>query len=262
MGMIAFLFGRRKRKATDALRDQVVTLATLLTLFRASASSAVFVVAIVNRSRGELLVGLGISMCLDFLDGIVARWKRDETILGAQLDGLADRLAAYFVVVGSLAIDSSGANVAIATVVWFQFGVVDQLFSTQFLRFGLWSPDHFYAIDDTVWRFNWSPLAKLASNLPIAAVAIGGATAWIGVGLAVIVVALRLWTYGLIREKAIDLVPELRLAQPVGADSPTEAVSRRKFVRPRRAGVVELKSLPTRAQRPSDADRSPGRVSA
>lgn len=213
--LMATLFGRRTRRAADEFREKSWTLATGLTVGRAVITSAVFILAIVWRSHEWLLIALGMSMGADFLDGFVARSKRAETVLGAQLDGLADRLATTFVVAGVLAVDHSVVTVVVAGLVWLQFGVVDQFLTSQFLRFGLWSPDHFYAIDETVWRLNWSPPAKLASNLPIALLAVGAWCVWPAAVLAVSLVALRLVAYPAMRVQAQIRIKEKDLAHKV-----------------------------------------------
>lgn len=218
------LFGRRQRRAKDGDREQVLTIATALTVSRASATSVLFVLAIARHSYLLLLVALGLSMLVDFLDGFVARSKKKETILGAQLDGLADRLAALFVIIGVIKMRGGAETVAAATVVWLQFGIVDQLLTSQFLRFGLWSPDHFYAIDEKVWRRNWSSGAKLASNLPVAMLAVGSWLIWPALVLSAFLVVWRLPGYSLIRDQALTL-EERNLAQiatEAGADSERE----------------------------------------
>jgi phosphatidylglycerophosphate synthase len=169
----AYLFGRRclRAEAQPGEREEVLTPANVLTLCRAAGSIAILLFAITQGSNQLLLCGLAFSMVLDFLDGQVARGLREETVLGAQLDGAADRITAALVAGGIVSING-GAQLTIASaMVWIQFGVIDLFFSTQFLRFDLWSPDHFHELSRTwgerIWRRNWSALAKLASNLPI-----------------------------------------------------------------------------------------------
>jgi CDP-diacylglycerol--glycerol-3-phosphate 3-phosphatidyltransferase len=213
-GLQSLLFARRERRAEDHRREQILTLATVLTTLRGCVTSAIFVIAIVSRSHSDLLIALAISMFLDFFDGIAARLRDRETILGAQMDGLADRLAAFFVVVAVVSMRGQAYTVIVAAAVWFQFGVVDQFLSAQFLRFGLWSPDHVYAVDEKTWSLNWSPQAKFASNLPIALLAIGGWCIWPALALSVSLVILRLYAYGAIRVQAVKRIPELHLTCP------------------------------------------------
>jgi phosphatidylglycerophosphate synthase len=220
------LFGRRSRTAEDDMREKVWTWATALTCSRAAVSSAVLVLAIIEQSPDLLLAGLGISMLCDFFDGFIARARNSETVPGAQLDGLADRLATALVAAGVVSMDAGPQTVLAAGAVWLQFGVVDQFFASQFLRFRLWSSDHFYQVDELlgldsalgerVWRLNWSPLAKLASNLPILFLAFG--LWWAALLLSLALVALRIPDYRPIRELAATL--------PNPAKSPEPAVLR------------------------------------
>jgi phosphatidylglycerophosphate synthase len=208
------LFGRRERRARDEHREEVVTLATALTVFRALAAAAILITAVASRSHTLLLVGLSVSMLLDFVDGQVARWgDGKETIFGAQLDGFADRLAVAFTAAGMVALYGDSVTLIAAAAVWIQFGVVDGLLASQFLRFGLWSPDHFWAVDPKTWRWNWSVEAKLASNLPIVMLAAGGAGRWAAIALSVALVAVRIPSYWWIRTKAREQVPELNRAK-------------------------------------------------
>ena len=214
------LFGRRERKAPTKDRERVWTGATALTVGRATVAGGIFVYAIIASSPTLLLVALAVSMLLDFFDGFLARSMESETILGAQLDGLADRLAAAFVITGVISMRGDAATVIAAVAVWTQFGLVDQFLTGQFLRFGLWSPDHFYAIDERVWRDNWSPPAKLASNLPILFLAVGSWARWGALAMSLALIALRLRSYPAIRAKATALIEEKGLAVAVVAPRP------------------------------------------
>ena len=147
-------------------------------------------------------------MALDFLDGFIARSKNSETVFGAQLDGLADRMAAVLLIAGVCSMRGDPVTWVAAGAVWLQFGVLDQLLTSQFLRFGLWSPDHFYAVDEHVWRLNWSALGKFASNLPIALLALGGAATWFACALALVLVVLRLPSYTALSELARSQLTE------------------------------------------------------
>jgi phosphatidylglycerophosphate synthase len=212
--VVEALFGRRKLVAEDDKREAVWTIATALTLIRATVTTAIFIVAIDGRSRALLLIALGISMLVDFCDGFAARSRFSNTTLtGAQFDGAADRLAALFVVVGAVVLEPDDLVIATASLVALQFVIVDLFLTNQFLRFGLWSPDHFYVIDERTWRLNWSSLAKLASNLPIALLAFGGWCVWLAGAVSVVLVAIRLPSYERIRVQATLRLRELGLAR-------------------------------------------------
>lgn len=199
------LFGRRWLRAKPGYREKVLTIASVLTVFRACASGALLIVAIASDSRTLLLVGLAVSLLLDFADGTVARFRGAVTTFGAQLDGHADRLAALLVVIGVVILDGDALTVAAAVVVWVQFGIVDGFLANQYLRFGLWSPDHFHQVDERVWRENWSAGAKLASNMTMVLLAAGGPATSAALVLAVALVVMRLVSYQGVRYEARQL---------------------------------------------------------
>jgi phosphatidylglycerophosphate synthase len=240
--LMATLFGRRTRCAEHGLRESSWTYATALTVARALITSVIFVLAVLWRSHEWLLIALGMSMCADFLDGFIARTGRTETVLGAQLDGMADRLATTFVIAGVLTMDHGASTAIVAGLVWLQFGVVDQFLTSQFLRFGLWSPDHFYAIEETVWQLNWSPPAKLASNLPIVLLAIGSWCIWPAAALASALIALRLAVYPAMRAQARARIKEQGLAYTAPLSIEAEPVS--GDIQARRLSASDETSLP------------------
>jgi phosphatidylglycerophosphate synthase len=225
-------FGRRVREAPDELREQVVTWANGLTLARAAIATTILLVAVVEQSHDLLLAGLAFSMVFDFLDGQVARRYERETVFGAQLDGIADRIATALVAAGIVSMDPGLPTAIAATAVWIQFGVVDQLLTSQFLRFGLWSPDHFYYLGkphgERVWRWNWSAAAKLASNLPIVVLALG--PPWAAFAMSAVLVAARLPCYRSIRALASEL-PETNGQIPIEREETLP--SRLRTARPR-----------------------------
>lgn len=239
------LFGRRRRKADDLRREQILTWPNGLTLLRAAASTVILVAAVVEQSHTLLFAGLLCSMLFDFCDGLLARLAKVETVLGAQLDGVADRIATALVAAGVVSMDPSAETVISATMVWLQFGVVDQFFTSQFLRFGLWSPDHFYELDEPgaerlaerVWQRNWSVPAKLASNLPIVLLAIGAW--WAAGGLAAALILIRIPDYRAIRALA-ERLPEANgniFAGRLPLSVARQPLRPRRHVRPRRGRV-------------------------
>lgn len=185
----------------------------MLTGFRAIGTSALFTFAIVDHSRGWLEVSFGLSMLLDTVDGQIARAGRTETIFGAQIDGLADRLAATFVLVGIVSMHTKASTMIVGAVIWVQFGVIDQFLSNQFLRFGLWSPDHFYTIDEVAWRWNWSSYAKAASNVPIGLFVLGSWGVWVALFLSLSLVAVRVRLYQVLHQQSLSRIPEHGVAR-------------------------------------------------
>lgn len=175
----AILSRRREHRSEQRWKCARWSLANGLTAARAVISSSILGLAVYDGSRLLLVLGLLASWVGDMIDGHVARACRCETVLGAQVDGLADRLTAMLVVAGSIRI-SNGAALAVAggMTVWLQFGILDHALSAQFLRHDRWSPDEFHLDDEDAWRMNWAPFAKVVSNVPVGLLALGGPAIW------------------------------------------------------------------------------------
>ena len=197
------LFARRIHGTPNRFRERLLTGANVLTVVRALGTSAIMLTAIVNQSPALLLAGLVASWGLDVADGQLARWQKRESVLGAQLDILADRATAMWVVLGVVVFGQASAlTVCAAAAVWVQLSFFDQLLAGQFLRFGHWSPDEFHLEDPFVWRLNWAPAAKILGNLPLALLAIGGPLLWAALGLALLLSGIRIISYLQIEQRA------------------------------------------------------------
>lgn len=201
--LLRLLFARRVHRTPHQARDQVVTSANVLTVARALVTSAIMLTAIVNRYPALLVGGLLLSWLLDIADGHLARWKKCETVLGAQLDILADRAVATWAVLGVVVLDqASPLSVCAAAAVWVQLSFFDQLLAGQFLRFGLWTPDEFHLTEPRVWRLNWAPAAKIIDNLPLALLVLRGPFLWAALALALILASIRIGSYLGISQRA------------------------------------------------------------
>jgi CDP-diacylglycerol---glycerol-3-phosphate 3-phosphatidyltransferase len=176
---VAILKSRREHRSEEHWKHAICSRANGLTLVRSVLASCVLGVAVYQESRALLIAGLVASWVGDVADGHLARSKGCETVLGAQVDGLADRLTALWVVVGAVLIaKGSGITVAAAVAVWLQFGVLDHALSAQFVRHDRWTADEFHLDDVVAWRLNWAPLAKVLSNVPVGLLAVGGIGTW------------------------------------------------------------------------------------
>ncbi|HEX5851983.1 MAG TPA: CDP-alcohol phosphatidyltransferase family protein [Solirubrobacteraceae bacterium] len=170
---------RREHRSDPEWKHARWSYANGLTAGRTVIAVSLLGLAIYDSSHHLLVLGLAMSWLGDMVDGHVARAYRCETVLGAQVDGLADRLTAMLVVIGSIGV-AHGSTLAVAAglTVWLQFGVLDHALSAQFLRFDRWSPDEFHLDDEDAWRMNWAPLAKIVSNIPVGLLAFGGVATW------------------------------------------------------------------------------------
>jgi phosphatidylglycerophosphate synthase len=183
---------RREHKSAAHWKHAIWSPANGLTVARTLIAITLLCIAACEGSRPLLIAGLLASWAGDMIDGHVARARGCETLLGAQIDGLADRLTALLVIVGSIVIDhGSAVAIAAGAAVWLQFGVVDHALSAQFLRYGLWSPDEFHLNDPSAWRVNWAPLAKIVSNIPVGLIALAGIATWGALAGATVLLAIR-----------------------------------------------------------------------
>lgn len=185
-----------------------------VTIARLIATTTMMLVAIMSRSPTLLLAGLLTSWLLDVADGLLARDRLRETVIGAQLDILADRMTAMWVVLGVVVFDHAAPLTVVAgAAVWLQLSFFDQLLASQFLRFGHWSPDEFHLEDPDVWRLNWAPAAKIVGNLPLALLIVGGWGLWIALVMAILLIVVRMFSYLRIARRIERLAPSEGLEQ-------------------------------------------------
>jgi phosphatidylglycerophosphate synthase len=136
--------------------------ANVVTLVRLAGSLAFFVLAAVRGDPTANFIGLGIHWFGDVLDGFLARRARQETVLGAEIDIIADRVEVLFFYGNLLHFHP---EVAVATAVYvLDFAFVDFYLSYQFLKFGLISPNYFGRVDRRVYLLNYSPGGKFVNS--------------------------------------------------------------------------------------------------
>lgn len=126
----------------------------ILTLLRLVLSLAFFILAIIEQSPTYNFIGLGIHWLGDVLDGTYARIFKQETILGAEIDIIADRVEILFFFVNFLYFNPQlFLPVAIYII---NFAFVDFYLSYQFLKHDIISPLYFHKVDRTVHLLNFS----------------------------------------------------------------------------------------------------------
>lgn len=126
----------------------------LLTFLRLVLSLTFFILAIINQSPTYNFIGLGIHWLGDVLDGFYARKFKQETILGAEIDIIADRVEILFFYVNFLYFHPS-LFLPIA-VYLINFAFIDFYLSYQFLKYDLISPLYFHKVDRKVYLLNFS----------------------------------------------------------------------------------------------------------
>lgn len=184
------------RSRDRLVRETWRTWANLVTAIRVAAALACFVTAAASGSAAWNFAGLGVYWVLDVADGVVARRLRQETRIGAQLDILSDR-----VLIGSFYANYLGSHPGMAIPIalhLLQFMVLDQYLSQQFMRWPCISPNDFHEVDRTIWRWNWSPPAKVANGaLVTGTIVVAGWQGWSWAVPALVsscVVAVKAWS--------------------------------------------------------------------
>ncbi len=126
----------------------------ILTVFRLVLSLTFFILAILKQSPTYNFIGLGIHWLGDILDGTYARIFKQETILGAEIDIIADRVEILFFFVNFLYFSPQlFLPVAIYLI---NFAFVDFYLSYQFLKHDIISPLYFHEVERTVYLLNFS----------------------------------------------------------------------------------------------------------
>lgn len=150
------------RECAHPERERLLTHANVITLIRTAGALVLALAAAEQRSLTLLVLALGVYWVLDIVDGLVARALDQETRIGAVLDVLGDRLSAACFYVGYAWYEPT---MAIPVGIYLaEFMVVDLFLSLAFLAWPVASPNYFYVIDKRIWRWNWSPVAKVVNG--------------------------------------------------------------------------------------------------
>jgi CDP-diacylglycerol--glycerol-3-phosphate 3-phosphatidyltransferase len=136
--------------------------ANILTLLRLVLSLSFFILAVLKMNPTYNFIGMAIHLLGDYIDGLVARVFKQETILGAEIDIIADRVEALFFYVNFLYFRPDlFIPVAIYII---DYSFIDFYLSNQFLKYDIISPNYFYKVDRTVYLLNYSPLGKFSNS--------------------------------------------------------------------------------------------------
>jgi len=134
----------------------------IITLIRLLVSTVFFSLAIIENSPTYNYIGLGVHWLGDVLDGFYARTFKQETILGAEIDIIADRVETLFFYI--IFLHFRPGLVIPAVIYIFDFAFVDFYLSYQFLKYDIISPNYFDKVDKTVYLLNYSPGAKFCNS--------------------------------------------------------------------------------------------------
>jgi phosphatidylglycerophosphate synthase len=132
----------------------------------------------------------------DIADGVSARLLDQETRGGALLDTLCDRACITLAVAGAtVAIDPPVVPVLLYL---FNFLILDFWLSLRFVDFEIDTNNRFFEVDRTVYRFNWSPLAKAVNSAAVCLLALLGPW-WASTPLLLALIAVKTWSWSRLR---------------------------------------------------------------
>jgi CDP-diacylglycerol--glycerol-3-phosphate 3-phosphatidyltransferase len=156
--------------------ERIATSANAITMTRSLGAHGCVLAAIATGRTSVLLAGLAIHLVGDIADGAVARCRNEETVSGATLDILCDRLfyATYYTVFAML----HPSMLVAAGIFMFTFMVLDAHLSMSFLYWPLRSVNYFNLVDLTIFWWNFSKFGKtlLGAPLLVATLVIGSPT--------------------------------------------------------------------------------------
>lgn len=134
----------------------------IITLCRLGLSLSFFVLAIQKMNPTYNFIGLGIHWFGDLLDGWYARTFKQETIVGAEIDLIADRVEVVFFYAIFLMFNP---NLYLPIVIYLiDYAFVDFYLGYQFNKFDIISPNYFYKVDKTVYALNFSNIGKFCNS--------------------------------------------------------------------------------------------------
>ena len=142
--------------------ESIFSVPNIITLIRLGLSLSFFVLAIQKMNPTYNFIGLGIHWIGDVLDGMYARTFKQETIVGAEIDIIADRVEMLFFYAIFLMFNPS---LYLPVVIYMlDYAFVDFYLSYQFIKFDIISPNYFYKVNPTVYRLNFSNVGKFCNS--------------------------------------------------------------------------------------------------
>ncbi len=190
---------------TDPEAERVGTAATVVTGVRTVAAVALAGWAAYDADLTLLVVALAVYWVGDILDGLIARVWHCETRIGAVLDILCDRFCAAAFYLGLVWLQPE--HVVPVMIYLAEFMVLDCFLSLAFLAWPVRSPNYFYVVDRTIWRWNWSKPAKAANSALFAVLLLVTGWTWVAVAVALALMTL----------KVVSLVRLARIGLPIPA---------------------------------------------
>jgi hypothetical protein len=142
--------------------ESIYSEANIFTLIRLTASIVFFMLAIINKQLLFLYTGFVIHWIGDFIDGFIARKFKQETIVGAEIDLIADRLE--IILFYAIFLYFRPYLFLAASLYLIDYAFIDFFLGYQFNKFGLISPNYFFKVDNRVHLLNFSPGGKFLNS--------------------------------------------------------------------------------------------------
>jgi hypothetical protein len=136
--------------------------ANIFTLIRLISSISCFMLAILDKNIRYLYLGFVIHWIGDFIDGFIARKFKQETIIGAEIDLIADRLE--IILFYAIFLYFRPYLFLAASLYLIDYAFIDFFLGYQFNKFGIISPNYFYKVDRRVHLLNFSPGGKFLNS--------------------------------------------------------------------------------------------------
>jgi CDP-diacylglycerol--glycerol-3-phosphate 3-phosphatidyltransferase len=145
--------------------ESVFSVPNVITLLRFVLSMVFFILAIQKMDITYNYIGLAIHWLGDMADGNYARFFKQETIVGAEMDLIADRVEILFFFIIFLVFYPQ--LYLPVTVYIFNFAFLDFYLCYQFVKFDIISINYFYKVDRVVYQYNFSFWAKILNSTMI-----------------------------------------------------------------------------------------------
>lgn len=180
---------------------ETFTVPNVITLVRSAVSCVISFLVIADVVPDDtklewMVVAFAVYWFGDMADGLVARLLDQETRGGAILDTLCDRACITLAVAGAaVTIDPP----VVPTLLYlFNFLVLDFWLSLRFVDFEIDTNNRFYEVDRTVYRFNWSPLAKAVNSAAVCLLALLGPW-WASTPFLLAIIGVKSWSWSRLR---------------------------------------------------------------
>lgn len=185
------------------------TWANAMTFARTLGCIVFAMIGIATADKAMLVVAVAIYWVGDALDGMLARWLGQESRGGATFDIICDRICAVPVYMGWVAIEPS---TAVPVAIWLVgFAGVDLVLSLAFLEWPVRGVGGFRFVDDRVYLWNYSPVAKAANSAVFLGLLVLAPTAIPAALFAAAAFAVKAWSLVLLaRRREVADVREVR----------------------------------------------------